>query len=188
MSTSTRSCSMACTSAMPRARCAFTRCPTRAPSKSPTSPAGLTSGSSAHVSATVVHSTSSTTPPTSLPTTSQRSRLATARRFMISNCWVPRLANALASSCIRSARSLRLVRRSPMLVVSTCTRARRSTAEIVDGSSGCAGMSRGRRSRRNASSSRPIASVYCIDSSELGVTARMPCCSIRSTSSLGSLR
>jgi hypothetical protein len=36
------------------------------------------------------------------------------------------------------------------------------------------------------SSSRPIASVYCIDSSERGVTARMPCCSTRSTSSRGS--
>jgi len=67
--------------------------------------------------------------------------------------------NARASSCIRSARSLHPASRSPKLVGSTYTQARRSTAEIVVGSSDYAGTSRDRQSLRSGSSSRRIANA-----------------------------
>jgi hypothetical protein len=63
-----------------------------------------------------------------------------------------RLGSGLASSCIRS-RSRDPTRRSPNSVASTCTQARRSTVEIADDSSDCAGTSRDQLLRSDLSTS-----------------------------------
>lgn len=109
--TSIRSRSMASTSAIPRACCAFTSCRLPAHSKSPTSPAGPTRGSSACAYVMVDQSKSSTTTPTSSRSTSRRSPLAMARPPMIGSYSATRPGSGIASSCIRSARTLPLLRR-----------------------------------------------------------------------------